>query len=559
MSRPSPKLLGLWPLLVLLGGVGISHELAALQHRGDYEQRRGETRAALEPVRSALSREVFGALNLMQGIASVVAVDGDLPAEKFRALATDLLRRNTVIRNIALAPDNIVQLVYPIEGNEQAIGLDYRQSAAQWPSVEQAMRGGRIVVAGPVALVQGGRGVIGRSPVYVRDGAGASRYWGLTSTVIDFDRLLEQTPIGMRPGLTMALRGQDGTGAQGPVFWGESAVFDGTPVILDVALPTGSWQLAAVPVGGWPAFQPVTSLYFLVGTALSFVLAWLVFAVLRAQAALAHHTEELERRVEARTAELLVAKDAAESADRLKSAFLATMSHELRTPMNSIIGFTGILMQRLAGPLNDEQVKQLGMVNKSAQHLLALINDVLDLSKIESGQLSIVPAPFDARQLIERAIATIRPQVEGKGLILEATIAPTVGTFVSDARRVEQVLLNLLSNGVKFTERGHVRVNAEMSSDHIVIRVSDTGIGIRSEEVARLFRPFSQLDIGLDRQHEGTGLGLSICRRLVDLLGGTIHVTSTWGQGSTFVVDLPPLTGPAGATMAHPSAPRPSV
>jgi PAS domain S-box-containing protein len=267
----------------------------------------------------------------------------------------------------------------------------------------------------------------------------------------------------------------------------------------------------------------------------------------------------LEQRVTERTAELVVAKDRAEEADRLKSAFLATMSHELRTPLNSIIGFTGILLQELAGPLNAEQRKQLEMVRDSGRHLLALINDVLDISKIEAGQLEVRSEPFDLRASIENVAGIVQPLAVKKGLDLHVELAPDIGTFVSDARRVEQVLLNLLNNAIKFTERGKVTLTAEIAPGALcapnslpasqssatrqasVLRISvaDTGIGIKPEDFTKLFLPFRQIDSGLTRQHEGTGLGLAICRRLADLLGGEIHATSEWGKGSVFTFTLP--------------------
>jgi PAS domain S-box-containing protein len=248
---------------------------------------------------------------------------------------------------------------------------------------------------------------------------------------------------------------------------------------------------------------------------------------------------QLEQRVAERTSQLSEAKERAEAADRLKSAFLATMSHELRTPLNSIIGFTGILQQGLAGPLNDEQKKQLEMVRNSASHLLDLINDILDLSKIEAGQLTLAHSCFDLRASVEKVSKTVQPLIAAKGLGLEVQIAEEVATIRSDQRRVEQIVLNLLSNAIKFTETGLIQVNCFMTDRGVCISVADTGIGISGNDLGNLFKPFHQLDSGLSRRFDGTGLGLSICSKLAECLGGEIGVESVAGKGSTFSVVLP--------------------
>jgi PAS domain S-box-containing protein len=251
------------------------------------------------------------------------------------------------------------------------------------------------------------------------------------------------------------------------------------------------------------------------------------------------HAAELERRVEKRTAELEVARDRAEESDRLKSAFLATMSHELRTPLNSIIGFTGIMLMGLVGPLTEEQKKQLNMVQESAQHLLKLINEVLDISKIEAGQFDLARSPFDMRTAIRKSLEKIKPLADKKGLSVTATIAPAVGQMTGDLRRVEQVLLNLLGNAVKFTEEGAVSIESKVDGNRLVTRVTDTGIGIGRDDLETIFKPFRQVDTGIARQYEGTGLGLSICKRLAEAMGGTIHAESERGKGSCFTFTLP--------------------
>ncbi|MCB9421632.1 MAG: GAF domain-containing protein [Ardenticatenaceae bacterium] len=247
--------------------------------------------------------------------------------------------------------------------------------------------------------------------------------------------------------------------------------------------------------------------------------------MLAGQAAIAIHNAQLYR--------------AAQEADRLKSAFLASMSHELRTPLNSIIGFTGIMLQELAGPLNMEQKKQMGMVRSSAHHLLNLINDVLDISKIEAGQLQVAQEPCNVPQIITKVMQLLMPQAEKKGLALTAVINPNVHEIMSDARRIEQILINLVNNGIKFTDAGRVKIRSYIQENWLVTEVIDTGMGIKAEDIETLFHPFRQLETGLARVHEGTGLGLSISQRLVHLLGGEISVQSEWGKGSTFTFTLP--------------------
>ncbi len=251
--------------------------------------------------------------------------------------------------------------------------------------------------------------------------------------------------------------------------------------------------------------------------------------------------ERIKREEELRQAldELAVAKTQAEAADKLKSAFLATMSHELRTPLNSIIGFTGIILRERVGPLNEEQKKQLNMVRRSSQHLLALINDVLDISKIEAGQLQMASEQIDIRQIVEKVAQSARPLADGKGLELAFELAPHMDTITGDPRRVEQILLNLVSNAIKFTEQGSVRILCEEDGENVKLQVVDTGIGIKEEDRDKLFQSFRQIDSGLTRKYDGTGLGLSISKRLVELMGGRIWITSVWGSGSTFGFTLP--------------------
>ncbi len=731
------------PLALFAIGLGIAYRVARLQYQSESDRLRESVRSELEPVRGELSRELFGAIHLTEGISSLVAIDSGISEERFQALAAELLERSSIIRNVALAPNNVISSVFPVAGNEQAIGFDYSRHPDQWASVSRMMTERRLVVAGPIDLVQGGVGVIGRTPIYVQDARGqlaAPRYWGLASTVIDFERLLDRTSVRkLESRLNVAMRGVDGLGAPGKPFWGDPSLFAATPVVLDVSLPSGTWQLAAVPTGGWLGFNAIESPYLLAGSLIALTLTLLLFkllqlgdarerevlerrrteavlrranralrlislvkgAVVRAKdveslladvcrisvesagyrmawigraehdelktvrpitfagpgagfldrifvswgdnangrgtagtairsrapavardlmrhadfapwrqtlatrdfaaaiavplvvddevfgvlliyatepdafdntevglledlgntisycmAALNAQTErhqamvaleqsrlELEQRVKERTQELQGAKDAAESADRLKSAFLATMSHELRTPLNSIIGFTGILIQGLAGELNPEQVKQLGMVKTSAQHLLALINDVLDISKIEAGQLVLNAEPFAVADAVSHVIATMSPAANRKGLRLVSQVSPDVDKMFGDRRRVEQVLLNLVNNSVKFTERGQVAVDVIATRTTVEVSVQDTGIGIAEADLPLLFQPFHQVDTGLSRRHEGTGLGLSICRKLVELMGGSIRVRSALGVGSVFKFSIP--TGPA--------------
>jgi signal transduction histidine kinase len=248
--------------------------------------------------------------------------------------------------------------------------------------------------------------------------------------------------------------------------------------------------------------------------------------------------EQLEQRVAVRTRELREANERLMELDRMKSQFLATMSHELRTPLNSILGFTSLMREGMAGPLTQEQQRQLGFVHASGEHLLALINDLLDLSRIESGRMDVALAPFDFAGVAAEVGQHLKPLVEQKGLKLEIHV-PHKLPMVGDRRKCYQVLLNLTNNAVKFTERGVVRIEAAPQGGRLAASVVDTGIGIRPEQLRLLFEAFRQLDGTPRRLYEGTGLGLHLSRKLLDLMAGDIHVESEFRAGSRFSFTVP--------------------
>lgn len=249
-------------------------------------------------------------------------------------------------------------------------------------------------------------------------------------------------------------------------------------------------------------------------------------------------SKNLEAIIAERTRELEEANIKLKELDRLKSMFIASMSHELRTPLNSIIGFTGILLQRLAGELNEEQERQLRIVQKSAKHLLDLINDIIDISKIESGEIKISIEDFSMSELVKEVCESIRLEAEKKNLEMIEKIEE--GIFIrSDRRRVKQILNNFVSNAVKLTDKGRVEVNLSRRNGNIYVSVSDTGPGIMKEDLERLFEPFNKILIKSRPPKEGTGLGLYISKKIANILGGEIYVESEFGKGSKFTLALP--------------------
>ena len=661
------------PALLVSSIALIAHVVETINNERYATESRGEVLHQLNKVHDHLSSNLNGEMQLARGLIGAIALDPTMDQQRFEMAVRPLFSDETKLRNIAAAPDMVIRLVYPVKGNEAAIGLDFRKAATQAESAERARQTRKVVLAGPIQLVQGGTGVIARLPVFLTNPAGEEYFWGLVSAVIDSDRLFQRSGVFDHDAkIQLAIRGKDALGADGETFIGRPGLFEDNPVLAELSLPVGSWQMAAIPRDGWPAqasnvwslrltfglvalvllgfymtgmqtigklnrahYQAESARRQLTATlesapnvavqwydaaglvrywnkASEKLLGWSATEALgcpldrlgqtaelagrlvntlqhverrdkavgpvellvynrqgqarwieatifpipnadavsklfvcmavditerkEAEAAVAEYHDLLESLIERRTRQLAAAKDAAENANRAKSEFLANMSHEIRTPLNAISGMAHLI--RRSGVAPEQQVR-LDHIDTANRHLLEIINAILDLSKIEAGKFVLDESPFMVNELVNNVLLMSSERAAAKHLRLISEVPAIDFPLIGDRPRLQQALMNFVSNAVKFTESGTVTIRLRVDQEDddtalLGIDVQDTGVGIPKEALPRLFNTFEQADNSTTRRYGGTGLGLAITRKLARLMGGDAGAISTLGVGSTF-------------------------
>ena len=557
------------------------------------QDQRAAVQSKIGGIRAELEKNLNQRLHLVRGLAAFARSQPHIDRQAFDVYARELQGSQAGIMSLQLAPGGVITYIHPLAGNEGAQGHDLLRDERARPIVLEMLETREFRLAGPMTLRQGGIGLIGRMPVYTataagaaaafRDGeraaghqrgtapamapqagrtglsspvpppargqgqAGGEHFWGFVTVLINWTDLLRDTGLaGAVADVEWALRGKDGKGALGDVIAGDAALFGAAqpgrapsapaqagpdPVLATVSLPAGAWQLAGRPAGGWSVTWPGRTMLHMGATLLSLLVLLITWMQLQYRRALE----------QARAAEQ-AARWAAEAASQAKSDFLANVSHEVRTPINAVIGFTQLALRASPEP----KVKSyLQKVQGSTYILLNLINDILDLSKIEANRLELERVPFNLEDVFSNIANVIALQASQKGLELAFHLDPAIpGTLIGDPLRLGQALANLVVNAVKFTEQGEVVVTAELAGpvgpDTVAVRfhVRDTGIGIPADKIDKLFTPFTQADSSITRRFGGTGLGLSITRELVGRMGGQIGVASEPGAGSTFSFTL---------------------
>ena len=518
LERRFRRLLVSLSLLAVLGVLAI--ELLVWQWRTlEREQVQHDLIIRASDVRSTLETRLLDGIYLTRGLVFFLhSQKGMSDRQSIEGWLASMLAGATDIRNIGIAPDNRIALLYPLAGNESALGLDYRKTPAQWPAVERMMQTGTPVLAGPLQLVQGGQALLYRVPVFMDD-----RYWGLVSTVINADLVLGMLETEPRwQDLHIQLQRVEPDGQVVPI-WGDALVADEVQQSMPIHLPGVTWRLvlqnrqpaAGVQLRHWTLYAGLALILLLLGYAWGNAIA-----------------QQRER--EAMRAEN----------ERLKNDFVSTVNHELRTPLTSIIGTLSLLAGGVVGELSDKAQDLVAVARRNAEHLLRLISDLLDIDKLAAGQLPLDMQPLRLSALLEAAIE------ENAGYAAQHEIRwiydnPCPQAWVRvDATRFRQVLDNLLSNAVKFSPAGSAVSIAVHSDEHERtwrVSVTDQGDGIPPAFQPRVFDRFTQADGSSSRKTGGTGLGLAIARGLIEGMGGRIDFVSS-PQGTCFTLHIPKLT-----------------
>lgn len=613
----------------------------------------------LSGLRGEIERTIFEETARIHGLAAVVRANPEITQQQFVAIARGIAGANHRIRNIAAARDLVITHMYPVKGNEKAVGLSYRDNAAQWPAVKNAIDQNALVIAGPVELAQGGTAFIARTPIFLPTSSPESslpkagedtRLWGMISSVIDIDIILALAAPYEDRGINIALRGKDALGSAGEIFYGDVEVFEDADELMSISLPFGSWEIGARKItqgisNTLESWILRTSI-LLVCCAIFLSFSYRYRTLLRT-VDLARKSELSERKYQAlyenardaifivdpvtrtirdcnniaasrlgyQCSELLnqpvslinqdsgysdrimdeiggsrkpdleqietvhlkkdgelmpveitrsyidfegenlvlsIARDItdrkkqehnlqaahqrAEMANRSKSEFLANMSHELRTPLNAIIGFSEIMKLETFGKLGSAKYTDyVGIIKSSGDHLLSLINDILDLSKVEAGKIELNENACNIETTLKAAVRMIEIKAKEMAVAISCEVPADFPNLYADQRLLDQILHNALSNAVKFSPPGEsIKICASLVKDgkSICLEISDNGLGMTDEELQHAMEPFHQVQDPRIKDKEGTGLGLPLMLALAELHDAELKIDSTKGVGT---------------------------
>ena len=501
------------------------------------EQEKEEKLKAVYAAESTVSR-VKSQLNRYLAeselVKNIIESGYDIDGKKFSILSQMMQDKQNVIEAHELAKDGIVSHIYPMKGNEEAMGLNMLEHPDRKKEANLAKTSGQYTIAGPFPLVQGGNGALLFDPVYVKDEAGEDTFWGFSILVLNWDHFMEEVETyKLEDASYQYLIWKNGTelGEKLTIAQSEKFSFKDT---LEVAcdVPNDTWYFEIEPKAGW---VPQSQIAF------GILIAALVSGVLT----VGYWQYEMQRYKEALYAEKIErAAKRAEEASEAKTRFLFNMSHDIRTPMNAIIGFSDLLEKHL-----DDKEKVHDYIKKiqlSGSFLLSLINYVLEMARIESGKATLRTEVGDAQELLGALNAVFEPAVEKKRLKYNCTLDVEHRFIICDVTKVREIVLNIISNSVKYTpEGGSVTVQIKEIPwekegwTAYRILVEDTGIGMGAEYLPHIFEEFTRERTSTESKVVGAGLGLPIVKALIDLMGGTIQVESERGKGSKFEVILP--------------------
>ena len=478
-------------------------------------------------IRSQLNRY----LDVSEFFQNIIGSGHQMDSKEFQALSQMISDDSQIIKVIEQAPDGVVKDIYPLKGNEAAFGIDMLNNPARKHEANLAMKSGQYTIAGPYELNQGGLGSLLFEPIYITDKSGEKSFWGFSILVLDWNRFLEELELDKLTDASYCYQmwKKDGnSGKKTIIAQGGDAIHKGA-VQISCKVPNDTWYFEIIPHTGWVTVKQ-QALVFLVAVSIAVLATAICYLMLHRKQREKLYTEEIRKSAEK-----------ARKANEAKTRFLFNMSHDIRTPMNAIVGFSGLLEKSI----HDEK-KSLDYIKKirvSSDILLTIINQVLEMARIESGKITLNPESVNIREMVEAMNTVFESSLTKKSLEYQCSLNVVHDQILCDKTKMEEIILNVVSNSIKYTNpHGKITVfideldsEDEKNANYKVV-VEDNGIGMSQDYLPHIFEEFSREHTSTETRVAGTGLGLPIVKSLVDRMGGTIEVESEEGKGTRFIM-----------------------